>query len=96
MCSSDLLADLIDQLRRDQDGAPAAVLEPTTAYEPAGANGTNVPAATLRTTSGFGDRGYWRRVAELGMQAAGALEDARRELGEMRAAPWLALLPDEV
>jgi class 3 adenylate cyclase/predicted ATPase len=29
-------------------------------------------------------------------QAPGALEDARRELGEMRAAPWLALLPDEV
>ncbi len=29
-------------------------------------------------------------------QAAGAVEDARRELGEMRAVPLLALLPDEV
>ncbi len=29
-------------------------------------------------------------------QAAGALQDARRELGEMRAAPLLALLPDEI
>jgi class 3 adenylate cyclase/predicted ATPase len=29
-------------------------------------------------------------------QAAGALEDARRELGEMGAMPLLALLPDEV
>jgi hypothetical protein len=29
-------------------------------------------------------------------QAAGALEDVRRELGEMRAVPLLALLPDEV
>lgn len=29
-------------------------------------------------------------------RAAGPLEDARRELGEMRAAPLLALLPDEV
>jgi len=29
-------------------------------------------------------------------QAAGALQDARKELGEMRAAPLLALLPDEV
>lgn len=29
-------------------------------------------------------------------QAAGALEDARTELGQMRAAPLLALLPDEV
>jgi hypothetical protein len=29
-------------------------------------------------------------------QAAGALADARRELGEMGAVPLLALLPDEV
>jgi hypothetical protein len=29
-------------------------------------------------------------------QTAGALEDVRRELGEMRAVPLLALLPDEV
>jgi hypothetical protein len=28
-------------------------------------------------------------------QATGALEDARRELGAMQAAPLLALLPDE-
>jgi hypothetical protein len=29
-------------------------------------------------------------------QGAGVLEDVRRELGEMRAVPLLALLPDEV
>jgi serine/threonine protein kinase len=76
------LSELIRQLRGRDKKAPSAGEEHTTAYQalPGDAASTPVPAAELTPLTGEGRRGrdYFRRVAELGVQAAEALDHAHQ------------------
>ncbi len=76
------LSDLIHQMRRLETKTPAAAEVRTVAYQPAAdeAASTPLPAAELTPLTGEGRRGrdYFRKVAELGIQAAEALDHAHQ------------------
>jgi serine/threonine protein kinase/WD40 repeat protein len=75
------LSDLIRQLRGLEQKAPTPGMEQTLPYQPAeGAVSTPLPAAEVTPLTGEGRRGrdYFRKVAELGIQAAEALDYAHQ------------------
>jgi serine/threonine protein kinase/Flp pilus assembly protein TadD len=78
------LAAALAELRRQaagKDAAGAADPEATTAYPPppaAPAAGSTAPQGALSTGGGVGNREYVRRVAQLGAQAAEALDYAHQ------------------
>ncbi len=80
------LAAVVSQLRRPADRAtsPQAADTPTTAHVPspapgeANGTGSTQPAALLSTAGGARGREYFRAVAELGVQAAEALDYGHR------------------
>ena len=76
------LSDLIHQLRGREKKTPKAGEEHTIAYQPSAdeAAATPLPAAELTPLTGEGRRGrdYYRKVAELGVQAAEALDYAHQ------------------
>jgi serine/threonine protein kinase/Flp pilus assembly protein TadD len=76
------LSEIIRQLGRLEKKAPSAGEMHTVAYQPAAdaAASTPVPAAEITPLTGEGrrSRDYFRKVAELGMQAAEALDHAHQ------------------
>jgi tetratricopeptide (TPR) repeat protein len=76
------LSDLIHQLRGREKKTPTAGGEQTIAYQPSADESTStpLPAAELTPLTGEGRRGrdYYRKVAELGVQAAEALDYAHQ------------------
>src|SRR5579883_1397493 len=75
------LSDIIRQLRQAEKKTPTAE-ENTVAYQPSGAEAatTPSPAAEITPLTGEGrrSRDYFRKVAELGVQAAEALDHAHQ------------------
>ena len=75
------LSDIIRQLRQAEKKTPTAE-ENTVAYQPSGAEAatTPSPAAEITPLTGEGrrSRDYYRKVAELGIQAAEALDHAHQ------------------
>ncbi len=76
------LSEIIRQLCRMEKKAPSAEEENTVAYQPApgNADSTTPPAAAITPLTGEGrrSRDYFRKVAELGEQAAEALDHAHQ------------------
>jgi tetratricopeptide (TPR) repeat protein len=79
------LAAVLAELRRQAEGKGPAPAEEsgdaTTAYPPppgAAAAASTAPQGALSTEGGVGNREYVRRVAQLGVQAAGALDNAHQ------------------
>jgi serine/threonine protein kinase/Flp pilus assembly protein TadD len=76
------LSDIIRQLRQAEKKPPTAGQEGTIAYQPSGVEpaSTPVPAAEMTPLTGEGRRSreYYRKVAELGIQAAEALDHAHQ------------------
>ncbi|HEY7312281.1 MAG TPA: tetratricopeptide repeat protein [Gemmataceae bacterium] len=74
------LSDLIRQLRGREKTASLPVREARTAYQPPPDAATPPPVAEVTPLTGEGRRGrdYFRKVAELGVQAAEALDHAHQ------------------
>ncbi|MHB1426376.1 MAG: serine/threonine protein kinase [Gemmataceae bacterium] len=76
------LSDLIRQLRRLEKKTPTSGEEQTVAYQPSPGDAapTPLPVVDLTPWTGEGRRGrdYFRKVAELGVQAAEALDHAHQ------------------
>jgi serine/threonine protein kinase/Flp pilus assembly protein TadD len=76
------LSEIIRQLRHAEKKAPTAGQDGTVAYQPSGVEtaSTPSPAAELTPLTGEGrrSRDYFRKVAELGVQAAEALDHAHQ------------------